>query len=69
MSRLEAALKDHDYEAGTLVHDALIVQRSDLRVSTGTDKEAILSIAEKTLAEIGSRENWPLRLKVNVTRL
>ena len=68
MSRLEGALKDLGYDAGTLVHDALIVQRVDRQATTGADKQAILAIADRTLAEIGVAEGWPLRLSVYVSR-
>ncbi len=67
MSQLESAMKERGYEASTLVHDALILQRADPQMSTDLDRETIIATAETALAEIGAREGWPLRL--NVTRL
>ena len=68
MRKLEEALDEHGYEPGTLIHDAILVQRGDGSACDGEDRERIRAILESTLAEIGSAEGWHVPLQIGVSR-
>jgi len=78
MKQLETAMREGGFEVGTLVHDALILQRPDRRAPTDLgsgrppadpDGGKIASIADAALAEISSRASWPLRMRASVMRI
>ena len=69
MDTVEAALAKRGYETGTLVHDALIVQREDGRVVTSEDKAAIQGIVSVAMAEFGCVEGWHTQVKMSVRRV
>ena len=68
MSRIEAALCSRGYEIGTLVHDAIILQRADGGRSNNEDKSNISAIASATLAELSAANGWSFGLRVGVSR-
>jgi hypothetical protein len=68
MDRLEVAFAENDFDTGTIVHDALILQRKDKRQSSSEDRGVIIGIAERTLAEIAQQERWAVPLRFTVLR-
>ena len=68
MSQIEAALSSGGYVTGTLVHDAIILQRADGDKATNEDKSAIFAIASTTLAELSAANGWSVSLRVGVSR-
>ena len=65
---LEKALKGRGFIAGTLVHDALILQRSDCDQSSAVDKGTIQRTADEALATLGISKGWATRMRVSVLR-
>ena len=69
MTRIEGALYECGFDAGTLVHDAIIVQRRDGERCTGDDRVRIQSEVDKVLQEMSCTEGWHIPLGASVTRV
>lgn len=69
MDRLERALTGEGYEAGTLVHDALIVQKRDRSRCSGEDHRRVQGTVREVLRELEISEGWTVRLEASVGRV
>jgi hypothetical protein len=68
MRRIEGTLGESGYEAGTLVHDAIIVQRRDRARCGPDDRERIAAVMSEELQKIKVEKNWELDLRMHIAR-
>ena len=68
MTEVEMRLASKGYTAGTLVHDALIVQRDDGEACDTADRERIGETVHEALRAMSSSRRWSVVPQMSVNR-